>query len=891
MNFLSRLNMAGKIGVMVAALLLPMGLLAYFFVSSQNDDITFARTESAGIHYYHPLEEITGRVAEHDALIAAYVAGDRSVAPRLAELDKEMSAQMADMDAVDAKYGQGSPAQAMWKDIKKGWAGIAAKGLNWTGAESLGAHAELGDKVFAMKKYIADTWNLTLDPIATTYYMIDTAVMRVPELERNIGDLRTAISGAAAAGKLSASQLRELDIQVYKIKEVIDTIHANGDVATAGADGAALRALFLDKQAKTEAAVAGLLDFVQSKFLTDGVKASVAQISQATEATAEVIDAFHDSVQFPLQDMLDARADHKATIRNWMISLTALCTLIAILLSWYISSRNARQMRAAMKVFEAIAAGKYDSPIQIVGRDEAARVLGALQKMQADLGERISQERQQSEENSRIRQALDRVTSYVMLADEKNNVIYMNQSLSGMFQSYSSDIRKQLPNFDPNRLMGTSIDVFHARPSHQQHLLSELQGTHTANLEIGGRSMRIMASPVRDAAGARLGTVVEWRDLTQEVAVEREVQFIVQKALEGDLTRRIRVSDKTGFFESLGKGINQLLDNTTELVRQITLSAAEVRTGADEISRGNSNLSQRTEQQAASLEETASSMEQMTSTVRNNADNASQASQLASNARREAETGGEVVQAAVRAMQDISQSSKRIADIIGVIDEIAFQTNLLALNAAVEAARAGEQGRGFAVVASEVRSLAGRSASAAKEIKSLINDSVAKVADGTKLVDQSGETLNAIVMSVKKVADIVAEIAAANQEQSTGIEQVDKAVTQMDQLTQQNAALVEEVAAASETLRDQAAKLATFLERYRADDTAVAPGTVAPGAKPVMAGRSPVAAKPAAKPAQKPEKSERRSAERPWSSKEAPAQAAAPKTVGSDVDGDVWKEF
>ncbi len=884
MNFLSKLNMAGKIGVLVVALLIPLGLLGYFFVSAQNAEIAFARTESIGVHYYHPLEEITGRIAEHDALMAAYLAGDQSGAARLTALVQEMSAQMAEMDEVDARYGQGSPSQTMWQDIKKSWSAIAAKGLNWAPADSLAAHHEAADKVMAMKKFIADNWNLSLDPVASTYYMIDTAVMRVPGLERDIGDLRTAVSAAAASGKLNAAQLRALDVHVFKINEGMDAIRSNGQVATSGTDGAALRAKFGDKQAKTEAAVAELLQFVNAKFLNEGVKASVAQVTQATAATAEVIDAFHDSVQLPLQEMLDARAAEKVKVRNWTISISALCALIAILLSWYISARNARQMRGAMKVFEAIAAGKYDSQITAVGRDEAAKVLRALQKMQTNLGERLAEEQRQAGENLRIRQALDRVTSYVMLADAKNTIIYMNESLAGMFQTYAADIRKQLPTFDPNRLVGMSIDSFHARPSHQQGQLAELQGTQSSTMELGGRSLKIMASPVRDAGGTRLGTVVEWRDMTQEAAVEREVQFIVQRALEGDLTRRIRVNDKVGFFETLGKGINQLLDNTTELVRQITASAQEVRQGADEISRGNSNLSQRTEQQAASLEETASSMEQMTSTVRNNADNASQASQLASNARREAESGGEVVQSAVRAMQDISQSSKRIADIIGVIDEIAFQTNLLALNAAVEAARAGEQGRGFAVVASEVRSLAGRSASAAKEIKSLINDSVAKVADGTKLVDQSGETLNAIVTSVKKVADIVAEIAAANQEQSTGIEQVDKAVTQMDQLTQQNAALVEEVAAASETLRDQAAKLSSFLERYRADDTTVSASRAVP-ASPAVA-----APKAAPAPAAKPAKTERRSAERPWS-KPAAAPAAPAARTGTDADGDVWKEF
>jgi methyl-accepting chemotaxis protein len=215
-------------------------------------------------------------------------------------------------------------------------------------------------------------------------------------------------------------------------------------------------------------------------------------------------------------------------------------------------------------------------------------------------------------------------------------------------------------------------------------------------------------------------------------------------------------------------------------------------------------------------------MEQMTSTVKQNADNAGQANQLAVAARDQAEKGGEVVTQAVRAMQDINEASRRIADIIGVIDEIAFQTNLLALNAAVEAARAGEQGRGFAVVATEVRNLAGRSATAAREIKDLIQDSVRKVQDGSLLVTQSGETLEQIVASVKKVSDIVAEIAAASREQSSGIEQVNKAVTSMDQITQQNASLVQQATTASQDMAEAARNLDQMMARYRLNATAAA---------------------------------------------------------------------
>lgn len=289
---------------------------------------------------------------------------------------------------------------------------------------------------------------------------------------------------------------------------------------------------------------------------------------------------------------------------------------------------------------------------------------------------------------------------------------------------------------------------------------------------------------------------------------------------QGDLTQMI-AGNYMGVFEQLKNDANATVARLTEIMTAIQQLANEVNIAADELSQGNINLSQRTEQQAASLQQTAASMEQMTSTVQQNTDSTSQAAQLAHSATDRAKTGCEIVNSAIAAITAINKSSKKIKDIITVIDEIAFQTNLLALNAAVEAARAGEQGRGFAVVATEVRALAQRSAVAAKEIKELIQDSVVKVEEGVQLANQSGEALEEIVTAVKKVNDIIAEIAAAGQEQSAGINQVNKAVSQMDEMTQQNASMVEETAAASESLSRQAQNLKRQIAFFKLDQQPV----------------------------------------------------------------------
>jgi methyl-accepting chemotaxis protein len=533
---------------------------------------------------------------------------------------------------------------------------------------------------------------------------------------------------------------------------------------------------------------------------------------------------------------------------------------LALLFVWLLLRSIVRPLQRLSGEIDAIAAGNADVEVVVDSKDEIGAVADSFKRLRDKLRQDVERISAEANENLRIRIALDHVSANVMIADGERRIIYVNKAVEAMFRNAQADIRKELPDFDAGRLLGTQIDRYHKVPAHQAGLLANLKGVHQSTLMIGGRTMTVVATPVIDDKGQRLGSVVQWGDRTEEVAAEGEIANLVAAANSGDFSQRLSQAGKQGFFLQLTNGINQLMGTTehginevarvlkalaagdlgqrietdyqglfgqlkdatngtssrlAEIVGQIREATDAINTAAREIASGNTDLSARTESQASSLEETASSMEEFTSTVRQNADNARQANQLARGASDIAVKGGDVVGHVVNTMGAIADSSRKIADIISVIDGIAFQTNILALNAAVEAARAGEQGRGFAVVAGEVRSLAQRSAGAAKEIKTLIGDSVEKVNIGYKQVEQAGQTMDEIVEAVKRVTDIMGEISAASGEQSQGIEQVNHAISQMDETTQQNAALVEEAAASAETLQDQAAALSQAVAVFR----------------------------------------------------------------------------
>jgi methyl-accepting chemotaxis protein len=886
MKFLGKLVLWQKLLLIVVALLVPSALLSIFYLKTANDTVRQANAELTGARYTRELDEFLFEVIRHRAMASVVLNGDATRKDAVVSTAAAVDKAAAELDAVDAEVGKGLGTTADWQSLKSEWSALKSRALTLSPDDSFSQHNEFVRRVLDFGTSVSQASGLARDPDQITSTLVGLSTGRMPEAVNRAGIVRDRATSGVLRGYLSEGDRTTINMAREETSSLLGQIERQ--LATIDGSAEEVRTKVTPNFQKSKEAFATYSSFVDQMLLkATEVKVTGQGMFDAANNSIDGFIALSNASYDVMYSEIDKRASQQAMSRN-LTALTVAVTIgLALALSYLITRALTGPMQRAITVFGQISNGQYNNVITHSSVDEVGQVLRALDDMQAKLRAQIEAERAQAEENARVRAALDNVSSNVMVADQNFKIIYTNQAIRTTLSEAESDIRKDLPQFSSASIMGSPVDVLSKNPSADRRLYQDLRGANTSEVTLGRRTFRVIANPVSDSHGNRAGTVLEWTDRTQEVGVEGEMQSMLSGVLSGDLERRIDLSGKQAFFRAMSEGVNHLADNMADVVRSVKGAASEVYRGAEEISQGNANLSQRTEEQSSSLEETASSMEEMTSTVKQNADNAGQANQLAVAARDQAEKGGAVVSQAVRAMADINDSSRRIADIIGVIDEIAFQTNLLALNAAVEAARAGEQGRGFAVVASEVRSLAGRSATAAKEIKDLIQDSVKKVSDGSLLVTQSGQTLEQIVASVKKVSDIVAEIAAASREQSSGIEQVNRAVMQMDELTQQNAALVEEATASSQAMADQARELNEMMARYR-----VAGGDAAVSRAPRTSSVADVTSAPSS--------GERRSKSRPWAKRTAPVASAASEAApaprkqaaaaggGSDSD---WQEF
>jgi methyl-accepting chemotaxis protein len=547
-----------------------------------------------------------------------------------------------------------------------------------------------------------------------------------------------------------------------------------------------------------------------------------------------------------VSEIADREIEAGANDMQVKLAIATTVLLLATVINFFFSRSIYKPILAMRDSVSAIAAG------------ETAAIPGMNRKDElGELAQALGQVHEAGVNAARIKSALDTAGTNVMIADTNGQLIYANKALLKLFKTNAAEFQRQFPNFSAESMIGAAFAELA-----KSHSAAEPGQSRRAIMAVDHLTIELVANEVSDADGSAIGTIVEWNNLTAEQEAMAEVGAVVDAATNGNFSSRVREDNKEGAvrhlasginricvmtesaleefteamrrladgdlttqidrqfagrFAELGQGINDTMTRLSDVVATIQGTARDISTAAREISAGSSDLAKRTEEEAASLEETAATTEQLAASVKQTADSSRSATGLSAKARDVASGGGQIVQDAVAAMERIEGASRKISDIIGVIDDIAFQTNLLALNAAVEAARAGEAGKGFAVVASEVRTLAQRSGQAAKDIKGLIVSSAEQVSEGVRLVHETGKSLQDIVAASNQVAETVSMISSATAEQANGIEEMSQTVARVDEMTQQNSAMAEESAASATELLNQIDRLNTLVAAFRID--------------------------------------------------------------------------
>lgn len=843
MLLMSRLRFALKLGLIGVLFMVPLLVVVYFLYEKISSDADGAKTERLGIEQIEPGRLLLQAVQSHRRESQLALKGEAAAQAKLSSLTATADEQLETLRKLAFESSISLAEEGDLAEIAQAWT-ILKKSEAQSPQENFAKHTALLEKIFETIAKISANSNLALEP--ESYKTEFQALLQ--SLKKNISeDDASNPASSKLAYALFDISIKDLD---GLLAARIDGLQNRLSMILAGAGAVLVLVLYLFggmllsvlRSLKSIEAAAGRLAHGDLSTVVDSrsrdelrhvggaVNSVVQTLQKFTKAQLDMARAHNEegriSHEIRSGEFKGAYGEMARNLNDMVKSHIAVQTEFVNLMVDYANGRFETRLQPLPGERKTIS-------------DTAERLRGVLMEAQ-----------DAARETLKIKIALDHASSCVMMADNEGVIRYQNKAFKALMQRSEGAFRSVLPSFTAASVEGASFDIFD--PARQRNLISNLKGEQRSDFRLGGMSVRLFANPIEDETGAPLGVVVEWMDRSAEVAAEKEIAAIVEAAAAGDFSKRIAEADKTGFFSEMARGLNAVLStsedalaevarilkalaqgdlsqkieaqfkgvfaelaadsNSTierlqEIVLQIREASVSINGASREIAMGNNDLSRRTEEQASSLEETAASIEELATTVRCNAENAMQASRLAGEAFDSAVRGGEIVGQVVSTMAAITESNDEIADITTLIDGIAFQTNLLALNAAVEAARAGEQGRGFAVVASEVRSLAQRSAEAAKNIKAVIAASVGKVDEGGRLVQGARAAMEEIVTQVKRVSAIVGEIAAASKEQSDGLGQVNQAVTSIDQTTQQNAALVEEATAAAKNMEDQSEAL------------------------------------------------------------------------------------
>ncbi|GAA5158217.1 methyl-accepting chemotaxis protein [Viridibacterium curvum] len=893
-RFMNKLGIERKLLATVVVMFAAAAAVSVLLVKRINNDVAFTAREELMTPVYRPARLLVQAMQEHRGVMQAVISGNTNMTSRLPDIESRARAASAEVSKAVLSL-EGGTALTDWQRIAKtAEAVLSQRGA--TAADSFAAHTDLVGAAINFIVKVADETNATLDPEIVSYALMDTFVTSLPANAERMGRVR-----AKATLLATTKQAREADLSALRVNHEVALItqaQAKSMLAKAIAAAPSLNARFETVIQTYLSATKDFDEALKTQVLGERITAEPAEIFGKATKAIDAAYALADLAANEFDSQIETRLRYLKAERNLVFAVLGVSTLLALLCFIAVRRGVRRSVDVLTRACSRLASGEMDVDLRMESRDEFSAIARDVSEVVKALRTIVLQQKRICDEH------------------ESGNISYRIDP-AGMLGAYAEMAR------GTNALAQGHIDT---KMKFVEVLKQYADGNFAADMpELPGQKM-VITNAARDIKRKLLGVSNEigrladaaargdfsqrgdetafangYRDMV--VSLNRltqvasngltDVMRVVKAMAAGDLTQHIH-ADYEGMFAELKQDVNATVERLREVVQQIETATHAVNTAAQEIASGNADLSSRTEEQASSLEETAASMEELNSTVKQNAESAMRAEELTTASNDVAVKGGEMVQRVVETMSAIQASSQKMADIIGVIDSIAFQTNILALNAAVEAARAGDQGRGFAVVASEVRNLAQRSSQAAREIKTLIDNSVETVTTGSQLVAEAGDTMSSLVSSVQDVSGLVSEIAAASREQAEGIAQVSNAVTQMDEVTQQNAALVEQAAAAAESLEDQARQLNVAVAQFKLGNTTIRTGVVRESVKPaaaavpkaVRADKPAVVAPDAARPAKLDRASKPRAAalSRPVGNGKAKASAAA-------SGHDEWTEF